>query len=257
MVMVVASGCGDEASSTEPTSDEPTTTVRLGPLTPRDPDRISPDQHAAIAALAAAVSPESPESPGEHEGHDGHAAGGPASTVPLSPGDQAAFDAEWSAAVAAESSLDTPAEATAAGYTRAAVQGSGVGVHWVNWELIDAPFDPTRPSMLLFDERDGRERLVGFSYWLRSEAPEGFAGPNDVWHQHTNLCIVNGWVDRERAATPVDCAGHFLAGSDLWMLHAWVVPAYDNPWGAFATLHPGLCPGPGEAVADIARCPGT
>ena len=153
MAMVVASGCGDEASSTETT-----TTVRLGPLTPRDPERIPPDQQAAIAALAAAVSPESPESPGEHAGHDGHAASGPASTVPLSPADQRAFDAEWSAAVAAVSTIDTPAEATEAGYTRAAVQGSGVGVHWVNWELIDAPFDPTRPSMLLFDERDGRER---------------------------------------------------------------------------------------------------
>jgi len=252
MAMVVASGCGDEASSTETT-----TTVRLGPLTPRDPERIPPDQQAAIAALAAAVSRESPESPADHGGHDGHTASGPASTVASSPADQRAFEAEWSAAVAAVPTIDTPAEATEAGYTRAAVQGSGVGVHWVNWELIDAPFDPTRPSMLLFDERDGRERLVGFSYWLRSEAPEGFAGPNDVWHQHTNLCIVNGWIDRERAATPADCAGHFLAGSDLWMLHAWVVPGYDNPWGPFATLHPGLCPGPGEAVADIARCPGT
>ena len=51
--------------------------------------------------------------------------------------------------------------------------------------------------MLLLDERDGADDLVGFSYWIRADAPEGFAGANDVWHQHTNLCIVNGWVDRE------------------------------------------------------------
>ena len=250
--MVAASACAQEASTAN-TATTANTARRVGPLTPRDPDRISSDQQAAIAALATAASP---ESPGEHAGHDGHSVGGPASSVALSSDDRATFDAEWSVAVDAVSTVDAPAEASAAGYTRAAVQGSGVGVHWVNWELIDAPFDPARPSMLLFDERDGREDLVGFSYWLRDAAPEGFAGPNDVWHQHTNLCIVNGWVDRERVATPADCAGHFLAGSDLWMLHAWVVPGYDNQWGTFATLHPRLCPGPVDAAPDIARCPG-
>ena len=65
---------------------------------------------------------------------------------------------------------------------------------------------------------------------------------------------MNGWVDREKAATPQDCAGEFLAGSDLWMLHAWVVPAAPNRWGPFATLNPALCPAD-YAVPDIARCP--
>ena len=81
------------------------------------------------------------------------------------------------------------------------MQGAGVGVHWVDWTLIDAPFDPARPAMLLFDERAGATELVGFSYWVRTPTPDGFAGSNDVWHQHTNLCIVNGWVDREMSAT--------------------------------------------------------
>ncbi len=62
------------------------------------------------------------------------------------------------------------------------------------------------PAMLLFDERDGPDRAepaVGFSYWLRSDGePAGFAGPNDRWHQHHGICVVNGFVDREGAAEP-------------------------------------------------------
>ena len=234
---------------------EPSTiadTPRIGPVTPRDPARLPEEQQAAIAALAASASPEGPTEPA---GHGSHTVGEPDFTVPLPPAQAQDFKAEWADAVAAVPALDTPQEAAAAGYTRAAVQGAGVGVHWVNWMLIDAPFDPAQPSMLLFDERKGRQELFGFSYWVRGAAPEGFAGPNDHWHQHSNLCIVNGWVDRESVAGPGDCAGHLLAGADLWMLHAWVVPGHENRWGQFATRHPALCPGPGDALPDISRCP--
>ena len=89
---------------------------------------------------------------------------------------------------------------------------------------------------------------------MRAAEPAGFAGGNDVWHRHTNLCIVNGWVDREGVSSADHCAGALLAGSDLWMLHAWVVPGFANRWGDFATLHPALCPGP-DGRPDIARCP--
>ena len=221
---------------------------RVGPLTPTDPHRLSPAQAAAIAALAGSGA----DVP--HGDHEGHAVSGPATTVALDPDDQTTFAAEWAEAVAVVPGLDTHREAAAAGYTRSAVQGAGVGVHWVDWLLVDAPFDPARPSMLLFDERAGREQLVGFSYWIRTDQPEGFAGTNDVWHQHTNLCIVNGWVDREAVASPAECAGDLLAGADLWMLHAWVVPGHANRWGDFATLHPALCP-PASGTPDIARCP--
>ena len=119
----------------------------------------------------------------------------------LSAADHLAFEGQWAAAVAAATGVDTEAEREAAGYVRSAVQGAGVGVHWVDWTRIDAPFDPAHPAMLLVDERGGVKDLVGFSYWLRSDGPPGaFAGGNDVWHRHTNLCIVNGWVDREEVA---------------------------------------------------------
>ena len=84
--------------------------------------------------------------------------------------------------------------------------------------------------------------------------PEGFAGPNDHWHQHQGLCVVNGWVDRERVSGPDACAGTFLAGGDLWMLHAWVVPSFPDRLGKFATFNPVLCP-PAAGTPDISRCP--
>jgi hypothetical protein len=111
--------------------------------------------------------------------------------------------------------------------------------------------------MLLFDERGPTPALVGFSYWVRSDTePEGFVGDHDAWHRHTNLCVVNGWIDRESAPSRADCAGHVLAGSDLWMLHAWVVPARESRWGDFATHHPALCPS-AVGTPDIVRCPST
>ena len=246
-----ADGAG--GATTVTTGPAPSTSgPRLSPLTPTDPGRITAGQRAAIGALAASASPTPPDGSAHDHGHQESV---PATTVLLRAADRAAFDGQWAAAAAAVPGLDTEAEREQAGYVRAAVQGAGVGVHWVDWTLIDGPFDPARPAMLLVDERDGRDELVGFCYWLRSDGPpEAFAGGNDVWHRHTNLCIVNGWVDREEATSADACAGDLLAGSDLWMLHAWVVPGRENRWGGFAVRHPELCPA-ATAAPDIARCP--
>jgi hypothetical protein len=238
---------------------------RVGPLTPTDPDRVSPEQAAAIAALGAAADRDAP-TPGDgagggagaadHAEHAGHSDAGPTVEVALSAADEATFDREWSAAVGAAATLDTVERAAAAGYVQAAAPGPGVGTHWVKWSLVDAPFDAAAPAMLLFeDHADGTSELAGFSYWLRDDvAPEGFAGPNDHWHQHTGVCVVNGWVDREMAAGPEACAGTFLGGADLWMLHAWVVPDRPNRWGTFAVMNPALCP-TAAGTPDVARCP--
>jgi hypothetical protein len=249
IALVSVAACDGESPGATPAG--PTTSIRIAPLTPTDPNRISAGQTQAIRELAEEAS---------HDAPSPHAmdmsGGGPQTTVALDPSDQASFDQQWAVARAAAAGLDTPEEAAAAGYTKAATQQNGIGAHWVNWMLIDKPFDPARPAMLLFDERKAQPALVGFSYWIHSPQPGGFAGANDVWHQHTNLCIVNGWVDREMAATPRDCAGSFLAGSDLWMLHAWVVPGHENYWGSFAVFNPTLCP-PAAGTPDVLRCPTT
>lgn len=224
---------------------------RIGALTPTDPSRLPATESAAIAALAEVAVGDAPSSAQSH----GHAMVGPQPVTPLSGLELARFDEQWMAARKAVAGLDTPEEASAAGYVRAAANGPGVGVHWVKWSLITKPFDPAAPAMLLFDERGARPVLAGFSYWLHSERePEGFVGPDDHWHQHTGLCVVNGWVDREESAGPTACAGHWFGGADLWMLHAWVVPGWTNRWGPFTVMNPRLCPA-AVGTPDVARCP--
>jgi hypothetical protein len=255
--LVVVSACaGADARGAIPTVPRASTTsappVRsLNPLTPTDPARLPADEAAAIEALAAVASPLFPPAGHAH----GHTGTGEAESHPLEGLHQARFDAEWAEAVAAVPALDSTAEAAAAGYTQASVTAPGVGVHWVKWSLIDRPFDPSTPSMLLFDPRSDPPALAGFSYWVRSTVePGGFAGPNDTWHQHSGLCVVNGWIDREDVSGPDVCAGSYLGGRDLWMLHAWVVPGWENRWGEFASTNPRLCP-PIAGTPDVSRCP--
>jgi hypothetical protein len=252
VAMALLGACGAHQPAAYPGQTAPVPAPRIGPLTPRDPTRISSAQRAAIEHLVATASPLPPDHRMMHHGHE---ESGPATTVELGPAESSRLNQQWMKARAAVPGLDTAREAAAAGYTPAAVQVPGIGTHWVNWTLIDAPFDPARPAMLLFDERGQSPVLVGFSYWLRSvQEPQGFAGDNDVWHEHTNLCIVNGWIDREQVQSPAACAGDVLAGSDLWMLHAWVVPGWENRWGNFAVHNPALCPKP-AGTPDILRCP--
>ncbi len=151
--------------------------------------------------------------------------------------------------------LDSIDEIEALGYVRSSAPIAGIGSHWVRWPQLAEPFDPAQPSMVLFDESREPARLVGYSYWVQSPTePEGFAGSNDHWHQHQGLCIVNGWADRERSTGPDACAGTYLAGGDLWMLHAWPVDGYENTDGRFATFNPKLCPSI-FGTPDVARCP--
>lgn len=247
---VLVAGCGGSSKGVEPVG-APATSIQIGPRTPTDPNRISAGERQAIIQLGSVASAAAP--PAHH--HDMSMMGAPMPTVPLSSAEQTDFDRQLAAAVAASKSLSTEQAATADGYVPASLAVAGIGTHWVKWSLIDKPFDPASPAMLLFDASRKPHRLVGFSYWVRSaEAPDGFAGPNDMWHQHSGLCVVNGWVDREMASGTDQCAGTYLAGSDLWMLHTWVVHGYANRWGLFAVQNPTLCP-PAAGTPDIMRCP--
>lgn len=219
--------------------------------------RLSAANRAALDELLAA-SPARLEA--EHLDHDvaGHDVWGPVTEPALDPATAAALEAGWDAAVEAAARLATPEDALAAGYQKAAAELPGIGAHYVNWDLVDEPFDPARPSMLLYDESAVRPtRLAGFSYWVRSPevAPEGFAGDADHWHMHHGLCFEDGMLRDESVLDPADCRGDWLAGTDLWMGHAWVNPAVPNPWGRFAPRNPNVCPSPAEPGADFNRCP--
>ena len=117
-------------------------------------------------------------------------------------------------------------------------------MHWTKWSWVDEPFDPEKPSQLLFEEvtAGAGPELVALSYWVSSHhEPEGFAGETDGWHQHVGLCFVDGIVVNEEVVDRTQCAGDWINGGDLWMLHAWVVPGMENRLGVFANVNPRFC----------------
>jgi hypothetical protein len=131
-----------------------------------------------------------------------------------------------------------------AGYHVGSYYAAGIGSHYINWPQLERPFAPDAPTMLLVDTTPGHiPRLAGFSYWVRSvEPPAGFSGDFDHWHVHRGLCFIDDVLTQEDVPSPDGCRGTWLDGSDLWMLHVWVVPGYDNPDGMFAPVNPKLCP---------------
>jgi hypothetical protein len=189
--------------------------------------------------------------------HSGHGDPGAQPAIAEKGATETALAAEIRAASQIACRLRTPADAARAGYVLSANYDEGIGTHWTNWRLVDAPFDATRPSMLLYGPRLGETQLVGFSYWVRTSSPtgpDGFAGTADKWHRHFGMCFDStGMLERENVRSPRLCHGTFVNGTDIWMLHAWVVPGAPNVWGLFAPLNPQLCR---RDVADIARCPG-
>ena len=69
----------------------------------------------------------------------------------------------------------------------------GVGAHYVALRATgdinaDGTINPSSPGSLIFDGNSPTSRLVGLMYISPTE-PEGFAGPNDHWHRHTNTCV--------------------------------------------------------------------
>ncbi len=244
--VVLVAACGSVSAAPSP-SPEPSARTATPAPTARAP-RLAPSEQAAIERLAVSSPPIDPS----------ESTAPPAVTLVTSlPADQKTrFDAQITAAAAAAKAFASTDMAAAAGYVQSSTQLPGIGTHWVKWSLVDQPFDPAKPAMLLFDESALHpSRLAGFSYWVRSAAPpEGFAGPNDVWHRHSGLCFDNGFLVRENVPAADQCAGQWLNGSDLWMLHAWVAPGLPNTAGIFAARNNALCPPYWQQIPDMLKC---
>lgn len=143
----------------------------------------------------------------------------------------------------------TAADAQAAGYTRVTPYVPLIGAHWMNFSLVDDEFDPSEPEMLLYDGSGTDAGIVGLSYYFAAgddedaPLPEGFAGPNDQWHAHLGLCIGASGVIGPESLTEEECeeiGGSKADGGGRYMVHAWVVPGWESPWGIFSGEHPDL-----------------
>ncbi len=106
--------------------------------------------------------------------------------------------------------------------------------------------------------------VVGLFYQSFSKDPAGFAGPNDVWHQHTNICIVmrpDGSTDAplgaDRGATKAECdaVGGRLITATGPLLHVWAVPGYEDSQGVYAHLNPAITCADGsyDVIPDITK----
>ena len=150
----------------------------------------------------------------------------------------------------------TIAAAEAAGYRRQGPYSPGLGTHYGKGggTLVGATItdDNILNPMLIFDGTDQDSKLAGFMYIAFGTAgiPEGFAGPNDIWHYHTNICIVSnpdGSVDTPLGADKenvpkelCDSYGGFLLANSGYMLHVWTVPGYESTKGVFNEVNPAL-----------------
>lgn len=155
--------------------------------------------------------------------------------------------------VAARDAADrypTVGDARRAGLMLAGGNAPGVGAHYqlMSAETLkalnpDGTVNAGHPSTYIYGGTLDDAPLVGLMYSsLTDGAPEGFAGPNDHWHRHSNLClkyeggIINVPFAPDRDVTREQCdgvQGRFMEKT-VWMVHAWVVPGWESPQGVFS-----------------------
>jgi hypothetical protein len=175
--------------------------------------------------------------------------------VALDPDTQAELDAQLAVTREVASRYPTIADAVAAGYRRAGPFAPGLGIHYtrtsaegLNADGKMSEADLENPLALIFDGTDPDAPLAGFMYYsMSADEPEGFAGPNDHWHYHDNVCLVvtadglDAPLGADREVTQAQCAalGGNLMPVTQWMTHVWTVPGYENDEkGVFGELNP-------------------
>ncbi|HMC43505.1 MAG TPA: hypothetical protein VKI20_10890 [Acidimicrobiales bacterium] len=189
-----------------------------------------------------------PASPAQVTDTEGHFHRGPTPQLPIDLATRTLLAQQQLQARAVAAKYSTVAAAEAGGYRRSTPYVPCIGAHYTN-VLLAARFDPGAPSELLFDGTTPDAHLVGLSYLVfhPGGAPEGFAGPNDHWHQHNangGLCINAAQVVvGSENMSPAQCqalGGHKTLLKDVWMLHDWTVPGMECGWGVFAPECPEL-----------------
>jgi hypothetical protein len=147
------------------------------------------------------------------------------------------FDKAW----ASVRRFPTRGDAQKAGALQAVQFMPGVGTHdvlpGVNAPQIGTP-DPAHPWYLQYDGNGPDAKLAGMSWYVVNFAgpPAGLAGDNDWWHTHTEICYSTvGWAIGNEISDE-ECAlrgGRNMIWPFGWMVHAWIVPGYENHYDVF------------------------
>ena len=191
--------------------------------------------------------------------------------VPLPAGQQHLLARQLAQAEQAAMRYPTVKDAKAAGMVLAGGMAPGVGAHYQKLSAdtlkgvnADGTINAAFPGSWIYAGTGDNDPVVGVMYEsLTTPTPTGFAGPNDHWHQHSNLCIqytaseIKVPFAPDSSVTPEQCAsvhGDFMKKT-VWMVHAWVVPGWESPQGVFshANLHI-YCPGNTYLVDPLGFC---
>ncbi|HMG25657.1 MAG TPA: hypothetical protein VKH36_02460 [Acidimicrobiia bacterium] len=188
---------------------------------------------------------------------------------PLDPTTRAELKTQLTAARDFALRYPTVADATAAGYRLAGGFAPGSGAHYITFGGLTAAgaFDPTKPISLIYDGTNPTSQVIGLMYYgMGDSAPEGFAGPNDHWHRHSNVCIKYGAgglevpfpADQDVTAAQCSAVQGSLLKTTGYMVHAWVVPSWESPLGVFSHDNPDVRCADGTYRTDKAGfCAGT
>jgi hypothetical protein len=190
---------------------------------------------------------------------------------PLDPATQTVLTHQLAEAYQAAMRFPTVADAKRAGMVLAGGMAPGVGAHYqmMGIEALkginpDGTVNPLYPASWIYASTADGAPVVGVMYVaMTPNAPQGFAGPNDHWHQHSNVCVQfqGGQIRVPFAAdqnvTPQECSdvhGYFMKKT-VWMVHAWVVPGWESPQGVFShdNLHV-YCPGNTDLTDALGFC---
>ena len=170
---------------------------------------------------------------------------------PLSAAEQAVLARQLVAARAAALRYPTVAAAQQAHMILAGQFSPETGTHYINLGAVTpagasqrfGSFDAANPASLIYAGTSPTSKVIGVMYLALSVLPpEGFAGPNDHWHRHTNTCVefTAGKIvvpfPADSDVTAAQCAakhGSFMRET-AWMVHAWVVPGWESPQGVFS-----------------------
>lgn len=105
----------------------------------------------------------------------------------------------------------------------------GQGAHYVNYRLIvqGVRFDETKPPVLVYNRRGGREVLSSLLYLMPDGATPKqlsaiFPASMATWHRHINNCVVGSKVAAIHDRATCQQQGGLWAASTGWMVHAWL-----------------------------------
>lgn len=143
----------------------------------------------------------------------------------------------------------TVADGEKAGLHRAGPFTPGLGAHYINYgnaggdtDGVMSDDDIQKPIAWIYDGTHPDSRVAGLFYQRPMKDGKGFAGPNDVWHVHKDICLVSGpngidtplGADHSTTKKECDAIKGNLIKQTGYLLHVWVVPGYESPEGVYS-----------------------